>query len=501
MVGRLTSLQEHHLWHKNPLPPVNTNHLLLSQQQLTTMKFTLIALAGALTAANGRQLRNTTPRKLEQNGNNNNQVQLTSASTLTFEKCVDVTTMADEDEDIQAAISAGYAMAEASYVTFFSNSYANDNDRMITTAGNYVAAKVKASANKDRQFCEACEQWQETCYEQQYGYNNADAEEGADENQQQDQAEDGADENQEQNQADGEDGDDAGRKLYGNAPDCGVCESKGCFAEEQEGAVDSNELVGQFVEQVAECMEVEDANGGQSYYIGFGCSPYGDAAELAAYLDDGCSIMTNTKSAASLISGLYSDDGVSYTTLLSLTSTFLQEAFITDSSCYQMQYDDPNEENDGNNNNQNQEEEIAEVCNDIAEEAMYVAYCYVDQQEQQEAAEDEQQAWYDVDVQNADDLEEVCSVVNAKLRMDDGEADWDYFYNEELQGTSYERNKKGQLVGSAADQESMSGGMIFLITALVIAIVVAPIAWFIISKKNKKRTSASESEYQGWMLS
>ena len=470
------------------------------------MKFTLIALAGALTAANGRQLRNTTPRKLEDGNNNGNnyQPQMTSSSTIVFERCVDVTTMADEDEDIQYAIAAGTAKAEASYVTFFPNPYYSDNERMITSVGSYVAAKVKASANKDRQFCEACERWQETCYAQQYGYNNADyAEDGADENQQQDQAEDGADENQEQNQADGEEaaeGEDAGRKLYGNQPDCDVCASKGCFAEEQEGQVDDNELVGQFVEQVAECMEVEDANGGQSYYIGFGCSSYGDAAEFAAYLDDGCSIMTNTKSASSLLSGLYSDEGVPYSSLMSMTATYLQEAFTTDSSCYQMQYDDPNEENDGNNNNQNQEEEIAEVCRDITEEAMYVAYCYIDQQEQQEAAEDEQQAWYNVDVQNADDLEEVCSVVNAKLSMDDGEADWDYFYNEELQGTSYERNKKGQLVGGSY-QESMSGGMIFLITALAIAIVVAPIAWFIISKKNKKRTSSSESDYQGWMLS
>jgi hypothetical protein len=471
------------------------------------MKFTLIALAGALTAANGRQLRNTTPRKLEQqnNGNYNYQPQLTSSSTLSFERCVDVTTMADEDEDIQYAISAGTAKAEASYVTFFPNVYANDKERMITSVGNYVAAKVKASANKDQQFCEACERWQETCYAQQYGYNNADAdyaEDGADENQQQNQAEDGADENQQQNQADGEEaaeGDDAGRKLYGNAPDCDVCASKGCFAEEQEGQVDDNELVGQFVEQVAECMEVEDANGGAAYYIGFGCSSYGDAAEFAVYLDNGCSIMTNTKSASSLLSGLYSEDGVAYSTLLSKTSTFMQEAFTTDSSCYQMQYDDPNEENDGNNNNyQNQEEEIAEVCRDITDEAMYVAYCYVDQQEQQEAAEDEQQAWYDVDVQNADDVEEVCSVVNAKLSMGDGETQWTYFYDEEKQGTAYERNKKGQLVGSAADQASMGGGMIFLITALVIAIVVAPIAWLINSKKN---TTASESDYQGGTLS
>ncbi len=475
------------------------------------MKFTLIALAGALTAVNGRQFRNTTPRKLEEENNNYNyQPQLDGSSGLYFETCIDVTTTADEDEDIQAAIAAGYARAESSYITLFPNVYANDNERMIMPVGTYVAAKVKASANKDKEFCEACKDWQETCYAQKYGYNDAAdadaeyAEEGADENQQQDQAEDGADENQEQEQAeDGEEaaeGEDAGRKLYGNQPNCDECASKGCFVEEQEGAVDYDEQVSQFVEQVAECMQVEDANGYASY-IGMACSPYGDAVEFAVFMDEDCSVMTNTKSASSAVSGLYSEEGVSYDSLMSMTATYLQEAFITDSSCYQMQYDDPNEENDGNNNNQNQEEEIAEVCRDIADEAMYVAYCYVDQQEQQEAAEDEQQAWYDVDVQNAGDLEEVCSVVNAKLRMDDGEADWDYFYNEELQGTSYERNKKGQLVGSAADQESMSGGMIFFITALVIAIVVAPIAWLINSKKNKKRASSSESDYQGWMLS
>ncbi|KAL7491320.1 hypothetical protein ACHAWT_000714 [Skeletonema menzelii] len=450
------------------------------------MKFTIIALAGALASANAHQLRSNV-RKLE--GANAYQAQLDGSANISFAKCIEVTVQPDNDENIQAAIQGGTAKPVKSFAAFYTNSYANDNEMMMVDLGTYVAGKVSASAMKTRQMCETCREFEETCNpEQNYEYGN----DGQD-NANQDNANDAEGED-----AEGEDANDAERKLTAVAIDsdfCYTCQNNGCYVEEEDnGQVNYEEQVSQYFENVADCMEVEnyvDANG-NGVYIGMTCSSYGDAAELAVFLDEECTVETNQLSATSVLASVgANDEGVSMSYVHSQAITYLQEAFTTSLSCEQIEYYDPNEGYEANNNG---EVQISEACNQIAGEALLISTCYIQNDEQEEDAQDEDQ-WYNFDVQDGGDLQEACAVVNYKLQA--GE-DFEFFYDETTQGTvGYDRDFKGNLKSSESGS-GMSGGVIFLIVALVAGIVIAPIAWLI---KTKKNTQASESDYQGGTLS
>ena len=139
------------------------------------MKFTFIALAGALASANAHQLR-TNARKLEggndnANGNNYNQdnyrAELTGSATITFAKCIEVTVQPDGDEDTQYAIQSGTAKPVLSYAAFYPNNYLNDKDMMMVPLGDYVAGKVNSIAMKTQKMCESCREFEETCNPEQ----------------------------------------------------------------------------------------------------------------------------------------------------------------------------------------------------------------------------------------------------------------------------------------------------------------------------------------------
>ena len=127
------------------------------------MKFSLVALAGALATTNAHKLRRTSVRKLD--GNNYRQ-NLDSSADITFAKCIEVTVNPgddDEDGNLQSAVQAGTAKPVNSYAAFYPNVYANDNDMMILDLGTYVAAKVKSSVMKTQNQCEVCREFEETC--------------------------------------------------------------------------------------------------------------------------------------------------------------------------------------------------------------------------------------------------------------------------------------------------------------------------------------------------
>ncbi len=223
------------------------------------------------------------------------------------------------------------------------------------------------------------------------------------------------------------------------------------------------------------------------------CGSYGDAAEFAVFLDEDCTIETNKLSAATVLAGSYSDDGVSMSQVYSYAAMYMQEAFTTTLSCEQVEYYDPN---DGDYEyNADEGVEMNESCGQIVDDAVYIADCAAEdaaEEDEEQDAEDEEK-WYDFDVEDGGDLDEVCAVVNYKMNA--GES-FEYFYDEKVQGTTYERDISGNLKSS--ENKGMGGGMIFLIILLVAGIVVAPVAWLINSKKN---TTASETDYQGGTLS
>jgi hypothetical protein len=468
------------------------------------MKFTIIALAGALASANAHQLR-TNARKLDGNNGynqNNYRAELDGSATITFAKCIEVTVQPDGDEDTQYAIQAGTAKPVLSYAAFYPNNYLNDRDLMMVPLGEYVAGKVNSIAMKTQKMCESCREFEETCNPQQNYEYGQDGQDNANQNQNQDnQNQDNANQdnaNQDNaNDADGQDADGAERKLTAVAIDsdfCYTCQANGCYVEEQDnGQVNYEEQVAQFFENAAECMEVEgyaDANG-NAVYVGLTCSSYGDSAEFAVFLDNACTVETNKLSAASVFAAAgYNDEGVSMSSVYSKSAMYMQEAFTTSLSCEEIEYYDASEGYPENNG----EVQMAEACDQIAGEAVYISDCYIQNNQEQQDAQDED-VWYDFDVADGGDLEEACAVVNYKLQK--GES-FEFFYDETTQGSvGYDRDRHGKLKTSESSS-GMSGGIVFLIVIVVAGIVIAPIAWLI---KTKKNTQASETDYQGGTLS
>ena len=140
------------------------------------MKFNIIALAGILASANAHQLR-TNARRLDgaeeanengnendnENGNGNYRADLDGSANISFAKCIEVSVQQEYDEDLEAAIQAGTSKSVKSYAAFYINDYANDNEMMMVGLGDYVAAKVQASAMKTENACETCREFEETC--------------------------------------------------------------------------------------------------------------------------------------------------------------------------------------------------------------------------------------------------------------------------------------------------------------------------------------------------
>lgn len=473
------------------------------------MKFTIIALAGALASANAHKLRSNA-RQLDggnYNGNYNYRQELDGSAQISFAKCIEVTVQPDDDEDMQYAIQSGTAKPVKSFAAFYTNVYANDNEMMMVGLGDYVSAKIKSSAMKTQEMCETCREFEETCNVEQEEAEEEEAaeeeadEEDADEEEAADEEEGAEEEGDAEEGEEGEEGEgDEERKLAATAIDdsfCYQCLVNDCYAEEQndDGQIDYQEQLTQFIENTAECMQVDNYADeyGNAVYIGMACGSYGDAAEFAVFLDEDCTIETNKLSAATVLASAgANEDGVSMSQVYSYAAMYMQEAFTTTLSCEQVEYYDPN---DGDYEyNADAENEMSETCGEITGEAVYIADCAAEDAAEEDEEEEDEDKWYDFDVQDGGDLDEVCAIVNYKMNA--GET-FEYFYDEKTQGTSYERDMSGNLKGQQ-NKSGMSGGVIFLIILVVVGVVVAPVAWLINSKKN---TQASETDYQGGTLS
>ena len=253
---------------------------------------------------------------------------------------------------------------------------------------------------------------------------------------------------------------------------------------------------------LAQCMETgyKDGNGNE-HWAGFTCGSSGDAVEIATFADEDCTIQTSV-SASKALSNLGNVNNYPIATILETLGQYMQTAMTeTTTSCYAPLYDDPEEFNQEDENGYNdkynyqnyQNSQVSQECHMMAGHGMYVSDCNPNYNENQDAQE-MGYSWYTVDVEDPDDLEEVCAVMNAKISGYKA-ADWNYFYNEDQQGTSYKRDRKGHLTGSANSSNKMNGGLIFLIVVLVIGAVVAPVALRI--KKKRAAATNGETAFQG----
>ena len=131
----------------------------------------------------------------------------------------------------------------------------------------------------------------------------------------------------------------------------------------------------------------------------------------------------------------------------------------------------------------------------MEEDAVSFSNCQADEDEEEEEENDENDwSWYSssaISAEKADDINSVCVALHAM----DAESYGAHVYDEESSGSWYTRNKKGAIVyGSEA--ESLSGGAIAGIVAVVVGVVGA--AFFLATKK---KSAPVDTAYQGGAMS
>ncbi|KAL9188615.1 hypothetical protein ACHAXT_006993 [Thalassiosira profunda] len=456
------------------------------------------------------------------------------------------------DDEVVAYAQAGQVVAVKNFVLFhvckgddcFYDQ--GDYDVFIVDLPTYLANIATYQSNKRVDYCEKCNEFEDFCNaedeeaaeaeedaeEEEQEEENEDAEEEEqedekdedeeedkeeDEEEQDDKDEEEQEEGEEENDKEDEEGeeDDKDRKLktanrklsraaitrkLANYIDCEQCQAYECYVdEENQDENDQEELdneVSEWIQELAECKETSQQWGNLDLYVGAMCSPYGDTIELAVFVDDACTLYTSQKTFADAYNPY--NDNEDGTNFVNYAEDYIKNAFSQVTSCLDgkqpKEFDDPDEEEE-EDNGENEEVEYAvnEYCQGIMEgDAMDFNNCQNNNGDNNAAEEDEENEnnWYMYDMQEADDIEEVCYTLNQM------NGEYSYYYNEELSGTWHERNKKGQIVTNDGSESSMAltPGIIAAIVAA--AVIVLAGAAFLCFKPKKKR-SDTEAVYQG----
>eukprot|EP00585_Thalassiosira_rotula_P006046 CAMPEP_0196138966 /NCGR_PEP_ID=MMETSP0910-20130528/6411_1 /TAXON_ID=49265 /ORGANISM="Thalassiosira rotula, Strain GSO102" /LENGTH=590 /DNA_ID=CAMNT_0041399637 /DNA_START=10 /DNA_END=1782 /DNA_ORIENTATION=- len=284
------------------------------------------------------------------------------------------------------------------------------------------------------------------------------------------------------------------RKLAQQYVDCDQCNNYECFVDEddmddgQQRRDELDEEVSEWIADLAECKESGVQWNDMDLYIGAMCSPYGDGVELAVFVNEDCTMYTNQMSFYNVFDPYNdNDDGINY---LTYAEEFIKSAFSEVTPCLQQEYADPEEDNDDADDDEEEEYEVNDYCKEVFEgDAISFNNCAADENEDEEDNDDEYN-WYAYDMEEADDIEEVCVTLNQMA------GEYSHVYDEDLSGTWYERNADGSIHG-----EDEGSGMIALspeIIAVIVGvclIVVAGAAFLL--KPKKKPTDNNEPVYQG----
>ena len=314
------------------------------------------------------------------------------------------------------------------------------------------------------------------------------------------------------------------RKLSGNYVNCSTCDSLSCWeAEEEEGQeqqqndmyMDDDELA-EYVANFAGCAETGYMNAdGIELRAGFICGnrdgknggtgTYGP--EIGLFLDENCLVYYKSMDYYQLAAGGYQyyanqqeaqdanqdggrklEDGITYLTAdqLSFMIDSIVEPYKNGISCEAFPEFDEYKE-DGEEEEEQQEEEANYEANEICQQIMQadavpLATCGYDNQEEQEDAEDEaEEEWeaneynfmweYELSQDDADDIQAVCTYFNTY--------DFAGYQGNVYSGeVHYKDNKTHSSMGD------MSAGAKFGIAVLVLAIV-GGVAFVALKKKQK----------------
>ncbi|KAL7467412.1 hypothetical protein ACHAXS_007654 [Conticribra weissflogii] len=457
-------------------------------------------------------------------------VELDGSYSVKFSQCVDVRTKNEDlfSDELIAYAQSGSIVSSKSYVLFHvcqGNNcyYESDEDLYIVDLATYLANVATYHVEKRQNYCEACDRFQDTCIVEEEVEEEAVEEDEAGEDEEaveeeeaaeegaaeEEDAEDVEDEPEEEDEAEGEEKEDEDKAVKTtsrrttNYIDCNQCFAYNCYADDDDADLDDgaqqqqnmDELDNQVAEWIAklgECQEsgTQDANG-NNLYIGAMCGTYGDGVELAVFLDEECSIYTSEYTFNSVYNPDYDANEINY---VIYAENYIKSAFEEVMPCLEVEYDDPNEEQDDNAAEEEEERyEMNEYCEGLLnDDAIDFNQCQDADDQQDEDNEDDQYAWYTFDIENADNIEEVCQVV---YQM---QGEYYHSYDETSSGTWYSRNSNGQIITVSAQNNQgkpsgLSGGAIAAI-ALVCVGVVGVAAYLM---KPKKASDSNTPVYQG----
>jgi len=230
-------------------------------------------------------------------------------------------------------------------------------------------------------------------------------------------------------------------------------------------------------------------------YVSAICSPYGDGVELGVFLNEDCTLYTSELAFEDVYNpDANQDDQVASIDYLSYAESFIKSAFSEVASCLQQEFDDPDEEeNDDANEEQNYE--LNEYCEDIFDgDIVDFNNCEAEEEEEQndDNQDDDYSSWYTYDMQEADDINEVCSVINLM------EGEYSYVYDEEKSGSWYDRSRSGAII------DGSEGSGIILSPAHIVGIVAGVIvlfaSLFYCTRSKKASSDSNEPVYQGGQM-
>lgn len=467
------------------------------------MKFIAIAIAALVGAADaatlkGKHFNKNIAGKLMQNAKvhqaasrklDQNEFEITGEYSVIFNSCESLTVQANFDQGgddngytVQNMYSNGQLKAQRSYILFdiCPSSYCyTDNgkyhDTYITDMASFIDAFAEFIPQKQEAYCEGCNENMDYCMY----YNQDSSSTGGTAVMVED-------------------------VIY-EYINCDRCQAYGCFSEnrEDDGSVE-------WIRQMTECAESENPMyyEGQAIRWGFMCDEDGDGVEVAAFLDEDCTLYTNQVSFGSSMSNY---DYYMWST----TKQSIEYMFSTQFSCYdpEITYINPYDEEAGNydeefynykngyyqNNNGNNAYEVpeaAEWCRDVFDGEMDTVsmndcgYNYNENQAQEEEQEEENnngyyvQQTYTLSEEMAEDGYSVCTALNNMG------GSGEHLYETKNSGSLYTYG--GSKTSSADVHETIAGNQKkginvgATLAVIVVLLVIGGVAAFYVKSKSSR---------------
>mmetsp|Transcript_23447 Transcript_23447/g.34794 ORF Transcript_23447/g.34794 Transcript_23447/m.34794 type:complete len:628 (-) Transcript_23447:90-1973(-) len=288
--------------------------------------------------------------------------------------------------------------------------------------------------------------------------------------------------------------DEGGARKLKQQFDCGKCDELLCFLKDADDdavaslAASRDEIdtyVAAWIEEVANCKQTGYYINGQPVYIGPICSDYEDTFEIGAFLDEDCTILTNLATLDDIVAAEQQANESVDVTGYAINS--LKTAFYGTMTCEGQEFEgeDGEEENEMNDYCKQLFESDLANFNDCAAES--------EEEEGQQEETDDAYSWYSYDMEDADEIDQVC----AKIASFNGE--YSNYYDSATSGSVHSRSRNGDLVKSAAASLSVSA---IAAIALACAAVVGAAA-YVMGRKTEKvdGSTLNEPMYRGGQMS